>query len=807
VEHNKKEILERVLLLMKYDNKQTLSENLEKVQILEQPSPGTNSYKRAVQNLQGVKIPKMEDSIYEFVKFLDRNQDSPDFNNVFDVYLMKLSNTDLTTLISEQKKLAKENFGSITRGFDGYKQALNAGPAIAMLENQIYALRYKDYIKEENEFDKKYKELFFSPAMNFKGIPKTEDGYKKYKLMNLPAPERPTYTLMNSMSQFKVSQLQISQNTAQSLYNIRRKGEQDSKEKKRGCIFTNKEEGDDFRGWVNTYFPEIAKKIDLDKQGDFCNQYIKNAANTKISQPGDENGNGQGIFHGQTLYKVYKLNRQFDFEPNFEYPPMFDFSSEGNIKNPDFENYVSRKVIDKGLGPKFEGEFTYDDGFITTYLNNLQKLSVAKTSENPKAKEETVKDYSSDETLLKIFGGFPSPNWVTTGEDKIKKAFEECDYKLASFFDGILSGNIKDSNGNEYGIYLSDKKEGGKFNSWPLNKKIYCESKFWEDWGDTIQWGGMILSIVLMIPSLGTSLTFGAALGTRIFISVAIDVGVNLTAAKFNKDAGRDEEAAADVYMALLSAFVEVKGVSKLLTGGLDEFAEEAVMKKYLNANIKSYKEALTFVDGLNKTEKKLFYQVIDNKQVKNQIKTFGRQKSDEIAKRIEGRNLKNLGKTGGSVTAENLTKNIIPKMSVTLLPQLDLIGSKLYAAMNTLSQRIYQREFTEQEWKNFESNIDEYFPEKSYDEIADEILNKPVMYQKAINDPEVQEVAQEQLMGEGYIIVDGKKQKVDVNQIMSEYREEQKKLKELYEIRKRYREDSEFRDTIDFMMWAAKRV
>jgi nitrogen regulatory protein PII-like uncharacterized protein len=259
--------------------------------------------------------------------------------------------------------------------------------------------------------------------------------------------------------------------------------------------------------------------------------------------------------------------------------------------------------------------------------------------------------------------------------------------------------------------------------------------------------------------------------------------------------------------MALLSAFVEVKGVSKLLTGGLDEFAEEAVMKKYLNANIKSYKEALTFVDGLNKTEKKLFYQVIDNKQVKNQIKTFGRQKSDEIAKRIEGRNLKNLGKTGGSVTAENLTKNIIPKMSVTLLPQLDLIGSKLYAAMNTLSQRIYQREFTEQEWKNFESNIDEYFPEKSYDEIADEILNKPVMYQKAINDPEVQEVAQEQLMGEGYIIVDGKKQKVDVNQIMSEYREEQKKLKELYEIRKRYREDSEFRDTIDFMMWAAKRV
>jgi hypothetical protein len=545
----------------------------------------------------------------------------------------------------------------------------------------------------------------------------------------------------------------------------------------------------------------LCKKLNLDKQGDFCNQYIKTAANTKISQPG-----GKNIFHGQTLYKIYKLNQQFDFEPNFKYPPMFDFSSPGNIKNPDFENYVSRKFIDKGLGPKFEGESTYDDNFITTYLNNLQKLSVEKNSENTKSKEENIKDYSSDETLLKIFGGFPSPNWVFVGEEKIKKAFEECDYKLDNFFDGILSGNIKDSNGNEYGTYLSDRKEGGKFNSWPLNKSIPCDSKFWDEWGGTIQWGGMILSMVLMIPSLGTSLTFGAGLGTRLFIATALDFGVNLTAAKFNKDAGRDEEAAADVYMALLSAFVEINGVSKLLTGGLDEFAEEAVMKKFMDAKVKSYKEALTFVDGLNKTEKKLFYQVIDRKKVKNEIKTFGRQKSDEIAKRLEERNLKNLNRTGGSLTAESLVKNIIPKMSVVLLPQLGLIGSKLYAAMNTLNQKIYKRELTEQEWKNFESNIDEYFPGKSYDKIADEILQRPVMYQKAVNDPEVQKVAEEQLMGEGYIIVDGKKQKVDMNEIMSDYREEQKKLEELYKIRKQYKEDPEFRDSIDFIMWSAKR-
>ena len=40
MENNKKELLERVLLLMNYNNKETLSENISKVKVLtEQPDP------------------------------------------------------------------------------------------------------------------------------------------------------------------------------------------------------------------------------------------------------------------------------------------------------------------------------------------------------------------------------------------------------------------------------------------------------------------------------------------------------------------------------------------------------------------------------------------------------------------------------------------------------------------------------------------------------------------------------------------------------------------------------------------------
>lgn len=77
MEQSKKELLERVLLLMKYDNKDTLSENLSKVEILmEQPNPNkvpkTQAEKDAIVNC------KTQPRNYNWSGFAPRNKETVD---------------------------------------------------------------------------------------------------------------------------------------------------------------------------------------------------------------------------------------------------------------------------------------------------------------------------------------------------------------------------------------------------------------------------------------------------------------------------------------------------------------------------------------------------------------------------------------------------------------------------------------------------------------------------------------------------------------------------------------------------------
>ena len=77
MEKKQQELLERVLLLMKYDNKETLSENISKVKILtEQPDPNkvpkNQVYKDAITNC------KMQPRNYTWSGFAPRNKESVD---------------------------------------------------------------------------------------------------------------------------------------------------------------------------------------------------------------------------------------------------------------------------------------------------------------------------------------------------------------------------------------------------------------------------------------------------------------------------------------------------------------------------------------------------------------------------------------------------------------------------------------------------------------------------------------------------------------------------------------------------------
>jgi hypothetical protein len=103
MEKNQKELLERVLLLMKYDNKETLSENISKVKILtEQPDPNkvpkNQVYKDAITNC------KMQPRNYTWSGFAPRNKESVDkFCNSLQLnYPSFYSKTPSTTNLNPQ---------------------------------------------------------------------------------------------------------------------------------------------------------------------------------------------------------------------------------------------------------------------------------------------------------------------------------------------------------------------------------------------------------------------------------------------------------------------------------------------------------------------------------------------------------------------------------------------------------------------------------------------------------------------------------------------------------------------------------
>jgi hypothetical protein len=121
VEHSKKEILERVLLLMKYDNSQTLSENYSKININEQYS-ATN------------------EKLWQMVNSGDESS--------IKSYACELSRMTFTQLSSLFKQMTPK-YGVITPDLIGYGFGT---PTIAstILENEIYLRR----LKNKDSFEK-----------------------------------------------------------------------------------------------------------------------------------------------------------------------------------------------------------------------------------------------------------------------------------------------------------------------------------------------------------------------------------------------------------------------------------------------------------------------------------------------------------------------------------------------------------------------------------------------------------------------------------------------------------------------------
>lgn len=149
-------------------------------------------------------------------------------------------------------------------------------------------------------------------------------------------------------------------------------------------VFKSREEGDEFRGWMNKYYPIVTKKLKLDITGKFDNSYIKNALNGKVKRK-DGSITTFGVLYAEKHLK--KTN-----------PSLFDRLSDlisGNKEKPEEKkselkikdnNFILNPHIDKSMvasdtlkvnsisqSKKVENIMQYDKDDCAQFVNDFTK--------------------------------------------------------------------------------------------------------------------------------------------------------------------------------------------------------------------------------------------------------------------------------------------------------------------------------------------------------------------------------------------------------------------------------------------------
>ena len=725
MENNKKELLNRVLLLMNYDNKKTLNEN-----------------RQIILNEQGSNDPiplfNFNDMTGPAI-WLNKqtNHNSKEFQNVWRDYITIVSTSTIENLLKTQKALFDNGYGPMTPGLYGFYKP-NPGISNIPLENQIYALELKNYNK------------------------KTKSG------VIVPKPSPPQYNLIRWIVKAQSTNLgDILYKTATQINNEYKKTDQQKKEKtnEKKCYFKNKEEGDNFRLYVNSVYKNVAKEIDLDIKGDFCNTNINKAYDYKLPTGGSFKTVGEAykFFISYDPKKaesdLLKISREdlgyggdrLDAERDIkiltkkaeaqkksddrskaldnmeaEYQKQYDKRKEKQLEKYDFSTFPT--PTDSYMGKPNYGEIerwkepnTGKVFFISgKSLEDIKNDIVNEVEfENQQRAESEI---LNNPLLVQIFG-----------KEKLQDSIKNCKKEnLLGFFEKVLNYQYK-TNGNTIGKYAINNQGYSYFVTWPKNAPIPCTDEFWEEWEGVFMWGSMLLSIALTIPTLGASLVpLGTTIGTRLFLAAALDVGSNLVSASQNYRAGNKEEAKMDLVIAMLSAMVEIPAVSKYLTNGFDDWGEQALREEFSNAGITSYKEFKQWLSTKTPDQQMVFRNILDDDLVQNEIKQFAESQNSPIIRVTQAMDA-HIGKVTGKSKMGNLgttiLQNIKFKVPISVSPTFFDLGYEYYEQVYLGLESITGERPSHEDVEIFMENYKKYFPDE--DELKKQFKDNPEQFMK----------------------------------------------------------------------------
>lgn len=630
----KKELLDRVLLMMKYDSSKTLNENKKEIRVISEQSVPDKADKQTIGKC------KMTPRDYKW--FYPRTQKGADdlCNDLKKKYPSYYSNVQ--SVNNPNPNAEKENADYKTASNETIPTSADAPITMLNWLNNQAASKSKAYKYSQSQFNKVL-ELFLTKIskMTLKQLAEFQLSYKRsttpgflgagkaqfadvlvdneiyLRRMNgeegyyvddrakatgqKPDIQQPEYTLLNGEIYTKVSNF-MGKGAKQILSEIeqqRADAEQKRKEKKAidsGCPFKNKTEGDAFRVWVNDNYPELAVKNDLDRDGDFCNSYIKKVANATFQEGKYINKKVKDAYIESTIEKKKReefLNnpisptdrgiRMYDDSGEFRYklPTADQFKKMNDKINDEMKAYAAQNFDLSGLDDvlkrndmtKFNVDITATaDATRTKYDSPKQgkgwiepktKIFVPKyvLDQGKEAVMEYLKDVLDEKKKIEYENKISNSKLIKQlfKQEEIDYAFENCiNDNIIAFFQGILDGKMKNKQGQLVGKWYKDEKGTPYMAKWD-STKIPCDTQFWMDYGLYIQVGGMIAVSLL---TAGAGLTPALAL----LLELGADAALNLYSLKKSVDS-QDEEAIkmdlAYVFLPFLMASAPVKSALK----------------------------------------------------------------------------------------------------------------------------------------------------------------------------------------------------------------------------------------------------
>lgn len=540
--NKRKEILERVLLMMNYNSSKTLNENTQLI---------TEQYTWPTILQQGLKLSK------------NNTLSGPEW----ETYLNGLKATTLPDLMKIQKGFSDAGYGAISPdfGLQGFNKP-NPTPASIVLENDIYVKSLKNYENRKS-----------------KGL---NAGIK---------PTGPQSTLIPAFP-FQMQNLfgKTSGQLLDELQKQRAGAQQKKKEQKAvdsGCVFKNKSEGDSFRVWFNDNYPKLAQKNQLDRSGAFCNSYINKVANATFKE---------GIFKGKKVYDVYKnLTADLsEYNPKSKIPKV-DITAQRDKPQSDASKFINQEKHRREMSQIQEKEYAeifdfskfptelpltqynkttgdyggYEFNYWTEPNTKIKIYIQGKTKDEvfdelivlyeAKIKQEKIDKAYGDELINKLFT-----------KEAIDYALQNCDEDaVVSFLQEIMNGTKKNKSGLIVGKYYRNRKGQSFMARWD-SPKIPCESAFWNEYGLYIQLGGMVAIAIL-------SGGLGLGPSATMFLELAADTALNLYSLKKSVDAQDDDAIKMDlayIFLPLLMASGPVKAALKSAKFG-DEVIESVESK------------------------------------------------------------------------------------------------------------------------------------------------------------------------------------------------------------------------------------